>query len=257
MKNLMSISKQSFALSVIAFSVVLFSSCLKNKDDNNTVPAAGLMAFNLAPNKPAIGFSLSGNSLTSTPLAYTNYTGNYLGVYTGSRTIVAFDANSNSSIASVDATFDKDKYYSLFLVGDTSYQNVVVSDNIDSLLGASGMAYVRYINAIPDSSHPIVTVTQGGNNVVNENAAFSTVSRFTAVNPGEVAITVNNNNNIQANRNITLEQRKVYTALLIGVPGSTDTAKAVQIKYIVNGTLSADSTTQGFSKASPKVISIQ
>ena len=119
------------------------------------------------------------------------------------------------------------------------------------------MAYVRYINAIPDSSYPIVTVTQGGNNVVNENAAFSTVSRFTAVNPGEVAITVTNNNNIQANRNITLEQRKVYTALLIGVPGSTDTAKAVQIKYIVNGTLSADSTTQGFSKASPKVISIQ
>lgn len=257
MKNLMSIRKQLFALSVIAFSVVLFSSCLKNKDDNNTVPAAGLMAFNLAPNKPAIGFSLSGNSLTSTPLAYTNYTGNYLGVYTGSRTIVAFDANSSSSLASVNATFDKDKYYSLFLVGDTSYQNVVVSDNIDSLSGTSGMAYVRYINAIPDSSHPIVTLTQGGSNIINENATFSTVSHFTPVTPGDVTIGVNNNSSIQASRNITLEQRKVYTALLIGIPGSTDTAKAVKIKYILNGTLSADSTTQGFSRTSPKVINIQ
>lgn len=257
MKNLMSIRKQLFALTAIAFSAVLFSSCLKNNNDNNNdVSAAGLMAFNLAPNKSAIGFSLSGNSLTSTALAYTNYTGNYLGVYTGTRSITAFDANTNSSITSTEATFDKDKYYSLFLVGDTAYKNVVVSDNIDSLSGTSGVAYVRYINAIPDSSNPIVTLTQGGNNVVNENAAFSNVSHFTPFTAGDITIAVNNNGGIQASRNITLEQRKVYTALLIGIPGSTDTAKAVKIKYIENGTLSADSTTQGFSKASPKVISI-
>jgi len=259
MKNFMSFRKHLFAFTALAFGLVIFSSCKKNDGDNNQIPVAGLMAFNLAPNKPAIGFSLSGNSLTNAPLAYTNFTGGYLGVYTGTRSVTAFDANTGTAITTNnDYTFDKDKYYSLFLVGDSTYQNVISNDGIDSLSGATGMAYVRYINAIPDSSHPIVTLAQGGTNTVNENAAFSTVSKFTAFTPGDVAISVNNNGNIQANRTITVEQRKVYTALLIGMPGSSDTSKAVQIKYIENGTLSADSTAQqGFVKKSAKAINIQ
>ena len=55
----------------------------------------------------------------------------------------------------------------------------------------------------------------------------------------------------------SMEDKKVYTALLIGVPGSTDTATSVQIRYIENGKLSEDTTAQGFSHVSPKSISIQ
>jgi hypothetical protein len=38
-------------------------------------------------------------------------------------------------------------------------------------------------------------------------------------------------------RTVTLEKDKVYTVLLVGIPGQTDTTKSVQIKYIANGTL--------------------
>lgn len=251
-------ARRLLALGGIATALVIFASCKKSDNNNPDLPVAGLMAFNLAPDKQGVGFALSGSNLINAPLTYTNYTGGYLGIYTGNRSVVAFDATNSSAIASVDYTFDKDKYYSLFLVGNGgAYKNVVISDNIDSLSGSSGKAYIRYINAVADTvSHPRVTVTDNSGNVIDENAAFSNVSAFAAVNPGSVTIAADNDSSIQTSRSITLENKKVYTALLIGVPGSTDTARSVQIKYVENGTLSEDTTAQGFSRVSPRAVII-
>ncbi|MGN6439308.1 MAG: DUF4397 domain-containing protein [Agriterribacter sp.] len=253
-------TRRLLAVSGVAALLLIFASCKKSDNNNPDVPVAGLMAFNLASDKPAIGFALSGNSLTNSPLTYPNYTGGYLGIYTGNRTVAAFDASSGSTITSLDYAFDKDKYYSLFFVGNGSaYKNVVVSDNIDSLSGSSGKAYIRYVNAIADSvSQPMVTIADNAGNIIEEAAGFSKVSHFAAATPGTVTINVNDNNAIQTNRTITLENKKVYTALLIGVPGSTDTAKSVQIRYIENGTLSEDTASQeGFSHIQPRAISVQ
>jgi Domain of unknown function (DUF4397) len=225
---------------------VLFTACLKNKDDGNTdIPAAGLMAFNLAPDQQSVIISLSGSLLTQTPLAYTNYTGTYQSIYTGSRNVEAFDYPNNSPLASVSNNFELNKYYSVFVVGaDSNYRNVVSVDNFDSLSATSGNAYVRYINAITDSVNiPNVSITAGGNSVVNENGAYAAVSEFKAVAPGDISIAVKNNNGVDVNRTISVEQKKVYTILLSGVPGATDDVKKVQIKFISNGSLT-DSTGQ-------------
>jgi hypothetical protein len=124
----------------------------------------------------------------------------------------------------------------VFLVGtDPNYEHVVVNDNLDSLSSAS-QAFIRYINAIPDSSSPTVTISVNSSTVVNEQASFKSVSSFIPVDPGSVTITVSNGGTINVTRTITIEQKKVYTILLIGKPGNTgDTA--VQIKYIQNGTV--------------------
>lgn len=238
----MLIRKSWLFFSVVLISAVFFGSCKKNDNNNPETPVAGLMAFNLAPGQSAVGFQLSGNNLTNTILDYTSYTGGYLGIYTGARSVTAIDAGTNSTLATTDYTFEKDKYYSLFLVGDTTYQNLVVNDKIDSLSGTNGKAYIRYINAIADESTPVVNISENGSSLLTENAAFKNVSAFVAATPGTVNISITNNGNIQAERTITLEERKVYTALLLGVPGSTDELKRVQIRYIENGTLSADST---------------
>lgn len=256
MKKLILIRSNWFAVCAVLFSAVFFSSCMKNNNNNPKTPVAGLIAFNLAPQQSAVGFQLSGSNLTNTALSYTNYTGGYLGIYTGARSVTAFDANTNAVIASTDYTFEKDKYYSLFLVGDTAYQNVIVNDKIDSLSGNNGKAYIRYINAIADAGTPVVNISEEGNSLISDNAAFKNVSGFVAAAPGAVTISINNNGNIQAQRTITLEERKVYTALLLGVPGSTDSLKGIQIRYIENGTLSSDSTGQGFSRVNPSSIKI-
>lgn len=256
MKNLILIRKKLTAFSAVLLFVIFFSSCMKNSNNNPETPVAGLIAFNLAPQQTAVGFQLSGNNLTNTALTYTSYTGGYLGIHTGTRTIAAIDVNTNSLLSSLDYTFEKGKYYSLFLVGDTTYQNIVVNDNIDSLSGTNGKAYIRYINAIADASTPTANISENGNSLISENAAFKNVSAFVAATPGPINISINNNSNIQANRTITLEERKVYTALLLGVPGSTDSVKSVQIRYIENGTLSADTTGAGFSQVSSSSIKL-
>jgi hypothetical protein len=82
-----------------------------------------------------------------------------------------------------------------------------------------------------------VTIAKGGSNVINDNAAFAHVSEFTAVDPGEISIAVKQGSAVDASRNITVEAKKVYTILLQGVPGETGDAKKVQVRFILNGTL--------------------
>jgi Domain of unknown function (DUF4397) len=219
---------------------LLFTACKKSSDDNNSAPVAGLMGFNLSPDKDAVGLAISNSRLTNAPLAYSNYTGAYQNIYLGSRVVSAFNyAGSDSAFATATENFEANKYYSVFVVGaNGNYRNVIVKDELDSLASTTGLAYVRYINAIPDSSKPAVTLTAAGTDVSSSNTSYATVSAFTGINAGELTVKVSNDSTISANRTITVEKGKVYTILLIGLPGSTDADKKVQVKFITNGTTS-------------------
>ncbi len=241
MKSLFSLRRFIAGLTGIVSLSLLLWSCTKFDDDNNnSTPAAGLMSFNLAPDQPGVYIRLSGNNLNNTPLAYTSYSGVYQSIFPGERPVQSFSYPSDSALAQVNHVFTPDKYYSVFVIGANShYQNLVTNDNFDSLAASSGKAFIRYVNAIADSSKPLVTIAANGNNVLSNNASFASVSEFAAIDAGEVAVTVNNGSSIDASRNITLEQNKVYTVLLVGTPNASDSAKAVQIKYITNGTVTA------------------
>ena len=242
------------------FTMTLFASCLKTNDNNDPdTPVAWLMAFNLAPDKPSIGVALSGNNLTNTALNYINYTGGYLGIHPGTRSVEAYDAGTGASFTGSDFTFNEKNYYSLFVVGAGSeYRNVIVNDPLDSLTASAGKAYIRYINAIPDPGEPLITISDNNGSVINREAAFAFVSDFVEINAGTAAIAISNNNNIQASRTVALEERKVYTVLFAGIPGSEDTAKSVQIRYIENGTLSEDTAVQqGISVRQPRQSAIR
>ncbi|MEO8413456.1 MAG: DUF4397 domain-containing protein [Ginsengibacter sp.] len=223
----------------VLFISFLFTACKKTLNSGTHTPVAGLMAFNLVPDKAAVGVAISGNVFTTSPLNYTNYTGGYLNVYTGSRNVESYDYTSQQILDSTTQLFEDSAYYSVFVVGANGhYKNIIVKDNVDSLSSSTGEAYVRYVNAIPDStSQPKVTISANGTNVFSDDAAFATVSGFKGVMPGDVAITVNNEAAINASRTVTLEQGKIYTVLLTGLPGATDSTKAVAIKFIQNGSV--------------------
>jgi hypothetical protein len=220
---------------------LLFSACKKGLDNTGTqTPVAGLIAFNLVPDKDAVGVALSGSNFTNSPLSYTNYTGSYRGVYVGNRQVESYDFSSGATLDTTLQVFEPNAYYSVFVAGaNGKYKNIVVKDNVDSLSSTTGEAFVRYVNAIPDSTgQPLVTVSSNGTNVFNNSAAFATVSDFKGITPGDVSVKVNNESTINSNRTITLETGKIYTVLLVGIPGATDSTKAVQIKYIQNGSIS-------------------
>lgn len=227
--------KSIFVAASVLSIAVLFSACKKNKGDVVQTPVSGLMAFNLAPDQPAVSVGLSGNLLGGAPLNYGSYTGTYLNIYSGNRQVSSYGA-SNNLLDSLTYPFEQGKYYSLFVVGsNNNYKNVVVRDNYDSLTASSGKAYVRYVNAIAAPTSSNVTISSGETNVVSNSASFGEVSAFTAVTPG--SLTINVSNGSSANRTITVEQKKAYTILLMGQPNQTDSTKAMQIKFISNGTV--------------------
>lgn len=216
---------------------LVFTACKKSNDNLPNSPVSAVMAFNLAPDKAAIGISFSGSNLVGAPITYTGYTGNYLQIYSGTYNLKAFDS-SNNAFTTSDYSFDTSRYYSLFVVGNAgTYKNLVVNDNFDSLTGTSGKAYLRYINAIPDSSKPTITISAGGSNVVSTSTGFATVSDFVPVTAGDVNVGLSNEGSINTSRTITLEEKKVYTILLLGTPAATDTTGKVQIRFITNGGL--------------------
>ena len=216
---------------------IAFNACKKTTYTNSHTPVAGLMAFNLVPDSSAVGVTISGNNFTSTPLNYIDYTGNYRGVNTGIRDVTFYNFSTGAALAITSQVFADSAFYSAFLVGTTgNYKNVIVKDDFDSLTSASGQAYVRYVNAIPDSTlQPTVTISSNGNNVFNTSATFPGVSDFKGITPGDIAVNVNAESGSTASRTITVEQGKIYTILLVGQPGATDSTKAVQIKFIQNG----------------------
>jgi hypothetical protein len=232
LKNVMG----SFGVPVLGLvlAMLLFAACKKQDVNQVNTPAAGVMAFNLAVDKPAVGFALSGGTaLGNAALNYTGYTGIYLPVYTGTREVRAFEYFSGATIATTSKTFLDSAYYSAFLMGaNGNYRTVVVKDDVETPTPVAGKAWVRYVNAIPDSASA-VSVTIGSN---TETSAYATVSAFTPVAAGPVTFAVSNGGTINASRTITLEENKVYTVLLAGLPNPTDPEKVVQIRFIQNGT---------------------
>lgn len=228
--------RSSAPLVAIIFAAGLLSACNKKDAVTTNIPAAGIMVFNLAPDKDGIGVALSGNLLNTTPLGYTDFNGTYQSIYTGTRDIQSFDMR-DSIFASSTFTFEDKSYYSLFVTGNNGvYNTLTVKDDIDSNATAD-KAYIRYVNAIPDSSAPVVSIKSGETNVSQAPAAFNTVSDFIPVNAGDVTIAASNGTDIATDRTLTVENGKVYTLLIVGVPGETDNERKIQIRYVVNGSL--------------------
>lgn len=238
-----------FLIALVLAGATTMVSCSKFDDDETDIPVAGLMAFNLAPDQASLQITLDGTALTNYPLPYTNYTGGYLAVFPGSRMVEAYGQEGVAMpLASATGNFQADRYYSSFTIGaDDHYRNLIVEDELDTL-AATGEAYVRYINAIPDSSRPDVRISAGGTDALSGPAAFGSISSFTAITPGEVKITVSDGAAISAQRTISLEQNKIYTVLLTGLPGTTPAGE--MIKFMQNGTVSEDQAADGNSARS-------
>lgn len=248
MKNVLSSLRQRLSVALILFSLpVIFAACMKkDQAEIPDVPAAGLMAFNLAPDQQSIVIQLSGNSLTQQPLAFTNYTGVYRNIYVGDRQVQTFDYPDANPLVSGNYAFADSNYYSLFVVGvGDNYKNIIVNDKLDSLPTGTGNAFIRYVNAVTDSANaPHLTVSSaGGAAILDETPAYGAVSEFTSVTPGDLAVAISSSNT-DTSRNISVEANKVYTILLIGDPSAQDAFRRPQIKYIPNGTVAEENSAQ-------------
>ena len=240
MKNVLKfLIRAKYNVAGILLLSLVFGACKKDDLPNNRIPSAGVMAFNLSTDKNEVGISLSGNNLFYLPLGYASFTGQYLPIFTGNREVRSYNDNSYNVLSVNNQVFQDSAYYSIFVVGrNGSYRNVVVNDSLNNLIVTPGQAFVRYINAIPDSSiSPLVSISSKGTKVVSNNTAFGVVTPFIKVNAGDITIGVNNGDSIAVSRTISVEQSKAYTILLTGIPNAADTSKSIKIKFITNSTI--------------------
>lgn len=227
-------------LLILAF-VGILSSCSTNDDTYEVDPEqiAGFMAINTVTDQQQIGVSLSG-IYVGQPLPYRAYTGGYVNIFPGERSTDAFSPYSGNTLSSTSFTYEKGKYYSLFITGRKDhYENIIIEDNLNDLAVQDSISYVRYINAIPTEEVPELTLANATDTLLKEKAAYQEVSEFLKVKGKELTIQVNGDS-IQAERTIELENRKIYTLLIVGNPESTDDLKKAQIRYIENGRLIED-----------------
>lgn len=219
---------------------ILFGACKKTDSNNNIpIPAAGLMAFNLIPNSGGIGVAIGTNTLTPQALYFNNFTGAYKAVYTGDRTLESYSFGSGSTLAKENHMFKDSAYYSVFVMGANDvYSNVFVEDKLENIpQGDRTKTFVRFVNAIPDSTNSNVTISAGAENIFTGLSKYKEVSEFKEISAGDVVVKIDNETTVDTSRTITLDAGKIYTVLLTGIPESTNTDFTVDIKFISNASL--------------------
>lgn len=231
---------KKFSIPVLLFVLasLLFASCKKDEVQVDS-EAAGLMVYNLIPDKDAVGFAIDGVNFLPQPVTYTNYSGPYRPVFTGNKMIETYDAQNSSTIAQSPVALKDSGYYSLFAMGaNETYRNVFVQDNLASLPSGSGNAFVRFVNGIPDSSDVNVTITSGTDVAVNTESKYAQVSSFSPAAPGNINIVLSNaDHSIDVNRTIAIEKDGIYTILLVGLPSAVNPDNNVKILFTQNATI--------------------
>lgn len=215
----------------------LLASCNKNDDDIQNPDVAGIMAFNLAPDQHQVGFSITGNIFTQVPLDFGNYTVNYRPIYTGNRTISAFNYGNGELLDSANANFENEKYYSTFLFGrDSSYQQVILQDELDSLPFVANKAFVRMVNGYTNNGvTPNIRYSlSDSSEIYNQPLVYTGISSFKEVPVGELTLQAKTATEVISNRTVTIEANKIYTFLLLDAP-SGNPMDNPEIKFIVNG----------------------
>ena len=118
------------------------------------------------------------------------------------------------------------------------YSNVFVEDKLESIpKDDKTKTFVRFVNAIPDSTSSTVTIVGGANIIFNGLSKYKEVSVFKEIPSGDVRVQIDNESTIDTSRTISLDKGKIYTILLTGIPASTNSDFKVDIKFISNASL--------------------
>lgn len=143
----------TFSVKAVTFSVLIMlgltlSSCL---DDNTSAPEVVTYAtlYHGSPNTGGVDIYLDDNKVNSSSFDYADYSG-YAYFTPGERTFGFSLFGTNTEVADVTATFEQDKFYSIFLAGELADAEVIILTDTASQF-VSGKAHVRIINLSPDA----------------------------------------------------------------------------------------------------------
>jgi len=225
-------------LPVIALTVISFTSCSDDEENNMVTPPAAkskISVVHASPNAPKVDILLD-DAFVDT-LSFPRNTA-YLEINAGTRNVKVRATGTTIVPINANLTFEADKNYSIFAIDSLSKISALVTTD-DLTTPASGKAHVRFIHLSPDA--PAVNVIANGTITLFSNRSFNktilaTEQAFTPVDAATYNLevrTVSGNALALSVPGVVLTAGKIYTIFARGFLGGTG-AQALGAQIIVN-----------------------
>lgn len=219
---------------------LLFTSCLKSKNDYTPPPAGYVTFFQAAPDEQPVDLYFNSNKVNLAPLQYGNGI-DYFKAFPGLRTVNIYNPYTQTLLFSDTATIRPNIAYSLFLVSNPTQQlgMFLLTDSISK--PAAGKATLRFINVSPDAPAVDLAVKDSAAFVINKG--FKGFSSFIPKTGGQTynfEIRQHGTNTVLTTLSgVTLNSGLVYTIWLHGlantaIDGDKLTASIVTTAYYSN-----------------------
>lgn len=214
---------------------LFFSACLKNMDNTDSGPKAGLSVTNLVLNADPVDIYVNETKVNTTALTFGSTTGNsmnpYIPVAAGTHTLQV-----NAAVQTVlqkNVSLQAAKRYSLYLFDTLKNNNVRVILLSDDTTSTDTLARVRFLHFVPgrDTLSAILYSGTSGFQVTdtyfgNYNLPDAEVPFSIRVRPGDYRIELRNRNKLLFEQaSYTLKAGKLYTFLARGATGGTGNYK--------------------------------
>ncbi len=219
-----------YYFSALAVIFTAISSC-----KSTSTATTSVQVINASPDAGTINFYLSGNLKTTSPVAYGN-SSSYFSTVAGNQTGEIKSAGTGVTLASNPVSLAANSYYSVFVLGQASTNNinyVIATDNLNR--PAEGKAKIRFVHAV--SAAPQVNLLLNSN-VIFSAKAFKSVSDYTEITPGTYSIRATSSDvtsvGVTTAFNQAFENGKIYTIVFKGAIGATTDALKLNLGVMAN-----------------------
>jgi len=226
--------KLLISIGMLGLLSILFSSCLKDKNNGYTPPAALVSFIQASPDEPPLDLFLNNDRVNAWPINYGDKI-DYFRAYTGTRTVNIYNNSTMNTILSDTIHLTQNVNYSLFLVNTVATpQILLLTDSLNK--PTSGNAGLRFINLSPDA--PAVDLVVEGGAVLVSNKSFKGYSSFLPI-PAKANYTLQvrktgTSTVLASIPNITLNNGFVYTLWLQGLATTTKTTDTLSARIVTN-----------------------
>lgn len=218
--------EQAAILGMLCLIATLFTSCLKQDDDDYVqTPAALISVINALPGTQAVDFYLDQNKGNTYPINYGNGL-DYIRAYTGKRTPSFNLSNTSQKLKSDTITLKADNFYSAYLTGTVAQPEILLlRDSITR--PTTGMAAIRLVHVSANAPAVDLAIKDGA--VLATNKSYKGYSPFVAIQAAKtytIEVRLTGTTTVLASlTDVRLNNNSVYTVWLQGVNNATDDTK--------------------------------
>ena len=214
---------------------LLFTSCLKSKNDYTPPPVGYVTFFQAAADEQPIDLYFNNNKVNQAPVQY-GYGIDYFQAFPGLRTVNIYNSISHTLLFSDTARINPNIAYSLFLINNSTQQLglFLVTDSISK--PANGKATLRFINVSPDASSVDLAVKDSAAFVTNKSfKGFSSFIPKTGNQTYNFEIRQHGTNTVLATLpGVTLNSGLVYTIWLHGLANTAISGDKLTASIVTN-----------------------